>query len=160
MFSIYKYLLYYENRGQKILLFFNLNMLFQLTVKTNKREEIIDITHQVNEYVKKSSAKNGLCIVYTPHTTTAITTNENYDPNVKTDILRFLNSSVPVNWGFSHDEGNSDAHIKSSLLGARETYIINDGSLTLGTWQGILFCEFDGPRTRKVLIKFIGEDTL
>ncbi len=131
-------------------------MFLELTVQTNTREQMLDITGDIKKQLSKSSIKSGLCVVYTPHTTTAITTNENYDPAVKTDILHYLNKKIPSGWGFSHSEGNSDAHLKSSLIGAHETYIIENGELRLGTWQGILFCEFDGPRTRKVHLKFIG----
>lgn len=133
-------------------------MIHKLTVKTGKREEIIDITELICNTLKQESINSGLCVVYTPHTTTAVTTNENYDPSVKEDITRFLKATIPVNWGFSHAEGNSDAHLKASLLGARELYIIENGQIVLGTWQGILFCEFDGPRNRTIFVKFIKEE--
>ncbi len=125
------------------------------SVRTTKTEELLDITGEVIAAVKKSGVTGGLCCVYTPHTTAAITINENADPDVRRDIIKGLRSldfeSVP----FNHGEGNSPAHCKSSLVGCSETLIIEGGSPVLGTWQGIYFCEFDGPRTRKVHVKII-----
>ena len=124
-----------------------------ITVKSHSRTELIDISSDVHSAVNSSGIENGICVVYTPHTTAAITINENADPSVPDDILMEMNKIVPFNDGYRHMEGNSAAHIKSSLFGVSETMIIQNGSLLLGTWQGIYFCEFDGPRTRRVHIK-------
>ena len=132
-------------------------MLESISVSTSSRSEIISITSQVQKIVSKSKVKNGICIIYNPHTTSAITINENADPSVKSDILKELNEIVPENHGYSHMEGNADSHIKASLMGSDRVVIIKDGKLLLGTWQGIFFCEFDGPRTRKVYIQVISE---
>ncbi len=132
-------------------------MLESISVSTSSRSEIISITSQVQKIVAKSKVKNGICIIYNPHTTSAITINENADPSVKRDILKELNEIVPENHGYSHMEGNSDSHIKASLMGSDRVVIIKDGELLLGTWQGIFFCEFDGPRSRKVYIQIISE---
>ncbi len=125
----------------------------KITVKTGSKFEMIDITHQVRKMVSERQIKSGICHIFTPHTTAAITINENADPNVPRDIIMELNKIIPPNDNYSHIEGNSAAHIKSSLIGASETVFIEDGKLILGTWQSIFFCEFDGPRTRKVLIR-------
>ena len=125
------------------------------SVSTPSREVLVDITSQVRKAVSKSGIKNGFCIVFVPHTTAGVTINENADPSVKTDITDFLGKLIPCSAGFSHSEGNSDAHIKSSLVGCSETIMIEKGSLVLGTWQGICFAEFDGPRSRKVYVKII-----
>ncbi|BBE30146.1 hypothetical protein OSSY52_02870 [Tepiditoga spiralis] len=130
-------------------------MVYEYPVITHKREELINITDMVNESIIKSRVKNGVCIVFTTHTTAAITINENADPDVKTDIIKFLNEKIPLNHGFKHLEGNSDAHIKSSLFGCSQQIIINDGKPLLGIWQGIYFCEFDGPRNRRIYIKIL-----
>lgn len=130
-------------------------MIYKYPVITRKREEIIDITNLINESIIKSKVKDGICIIYTPHTTVGITINENADPDVKTDIIKFLNQKIPQYDNFKHIEGNSDAHIKASLFGSNQTIIINDSKPLLGTWQGIYFCEFDGPRNRKLIIKII-----
>ena len=124
-----------------------------LSVKTNKQTEFVDITAQVQSAVSENGIKNGLCMVYVPHTTAAVTINESADPSVKADILMVLNKIIPWDAGYRHLEGNSAAHIKSSLVGASELIAIESGDLVLGTWQGIFFCEFDGPRTRKVHVK-------
>ncbi len=122
-------------------------------VRTSSRVELVDITTEVQAVVGKSGVTDGLCIVYTPHTTAAITINESADPAVARDIEKTLNATIPFEAGYAHMEGNSAAHVKSSLLGASEQIIVTSGSLNLGTWQGIFFCEFDGPRSRKVHIK-------
>ncbi len=124
-----------------------------LTVKTTAQTELIDITVEVQKIVRTSDARDGLCMVYVPHTTAAVTINESADPSVKADILMVLNKIIPWDAGYRHLEGNSAAHIKSSLVGASELIAIENGRLVLGTWQGIFFCEFDGPRTRKVHVK-------
>ncbi len=130
-------------------------MLESFNVVTSRRNEIIDVTSKVREIVKKSKVKSGICVVYTPHTTAAITVNEHADPAVATDIESFLNKLVPPNAGYRHLEGNSDSHIKTTLVSPSMTLIVENGELLLGTWQGIFFCEFDGPRTRKVFEKVI-----
>jgi secondary thiamine-phosphate synthase enzyme len=128
-----------------------------LSVKTRSRTEFVDITAQIQEAVRTSGADRGLCIVYVPHTTGAVTINESADPSVKEDILMILNRIVPWQAEYRHLEGNSPAHVKATLVGASETIPIEGGRLTLGTWQGIFFCEFDGPRTRKLRIQILEE---
>ena len=124
-----------------------------IEVKTRAKEELIDLTSQVKEEIAHSSIKNGICYVYVPHTTAGATINENADPSVKEDILMTLKALVPDNLPYRHSEGNSPAHVKASLIGSSVNIIIDEGGLRLGTWQGIFFCEFDGPRSRKVYIK-------
>lgn len=128
-------------------------MLTTLTVRTTARTEFIDITPQVAEAVRASGVTEGLCHLFVPHTTAAITINENADPTVKADILMVLNKVISDREAYRHLEGNSPAHIKASLVGPSLTVIITGGRLLLGTWQGLFFCEFDGPRTRKVHLK-------
>lgn len=129
-----------------------------LSVRSSKRCQMIDITRQVADHVAENGVKNGIVTVYCPHTTAAITINENADPDVPHDILLTLEKLMPQNLpGYRHSEGNSDAHIKSSLIGCGKQIIIRNGSLLLGTWQGIFFCEFDGIRTRTINIQIIGE---
>ena len=130
-------------------------MIFDFSVKTSSNVQFIDITNQVRKIVSDSGIKNGLCIVYIPHTTAAVTINESADPAVMSDITKEINKIVPFSDGYKHMEGNSAAHIKSSLFGVSSQIPITDGRLILGTWQGIFFCEFDGPRNRKVNIKLI-----
>ncbi len=125
------------------------------SVKSSKQTELIDITRPVQEAVQKAGVKEGLCVIFTPHTTAAVTINENADPSVPKDILMELNKIVPFEDRYQHTEGNSPAHIKSSLIGCSQTLFIESGKLLLGTWQGIFFCEFDGPRNRQVHIKVI-----
>jgi len=129
----------------------------ELRISTDKRAGFTDITAEIRSVVGNSGVKDGLCIVFIPHTTAAVTINENADPDVQEDILDFLNDRIPERGSYRHAEGNSDAHIKSSLLGTSLNVIIKDASLVLGTWQGIYFCEFDGPRERKVWIDVIGK---
>lgn len=129
----------------------------ELSVKTSSRVELIDITHSVQKVVSDSKFKSGLCIVYVPHTTAAVTINENADPSVRHDIIAELNKVIPFNDNYSHLEGNAAAHIKASIIGPSETLLVEGGCLVLGTWQGIYFCEFDGPRHRKVMVKLIEE---
>ena len=124
-----------------------------LTVKSRSKTELIDITADVRSVVQSSNVANGLCMLYVPHTTAAVTINESADPNVSTDILMVLNQIVPWKSGYRHLEGNSPAHVKSTLVGASESIAIENNALVLGTWQGIFFCEFDGPRTRKVHVR-------
>src|SRR3989338_8877031 len=125
----------------------------KINIKTSKRIDLIDITEQVQNIVSKSKVKDGICFLFCPHTTAGLTINENADPSVKSDMLNTLNKLVPENAGYAHSEGNSDSHIKSSLLGASLTIFIQGGQLALGTWQGIFFCESDGPRTREIWVK-------
>ena len=127
-------------------------------ISSRQRSQMIDITRQVQSVVKDSGVTNGDVIVYCPHTTAAITINENADPSVAHDILLSLEELVPHHRaGYRHTEGNSDAHCKSSLVGCSRQVLIRDGTLELGTWQGIFFCEFDGPRSRMVLVQVRGE---
>lgn len=130
----------------------------QISVKTNARTQMVDITSQVQNAVRQSNIKNGLVQVFSMHTTAAITINENADPAVETDILNTINKVIPWDDHFKHMEGNSAAHIKVSLFGPSEIIPLESGSLVLGTWQGIYFCEFDGPRNRHVNIQIIGDD--
>jgi len=126
-----------------------------IKLRTNKRAEFLDITSQVEEKVREVA--KGICLVFCPHTTAGLTINENADPDVQKDILAHLEKMVPEQGRFRHAEGNSDAHIKSSLLGFSLQIIIDQGKLVLGTWQGVYFCEFDGPRSRNVFIKIIAD---
>ena len=126
-----------------------------LSVKTSSRTELIDITSKIAKLVKESGVTEGLCMLYVPHTTGAVTINESADPSVKSDILMVLNQIIPWDADYKHMEGNSPAHVKSTLVGASELVAIENGALMLGTWQGIFFCEFDGPRTRKVHVRII-----
>lgn len=132
-------------------------MIQTFPVKTSAQTEFVDVTHSVQEVVKKAGVENGICIIFIPHTTAAITINENADPSVVQDILMELNKIVPFKDQYHHREGNSPAHIKASLVGCSQTVFIESGELALGTWQGIFFCEFDGPRSRKVYVKVISE---
>ena len=126
-----------------------------INVQSQSQFEMIDITNEIQNIVKNSKIEDGICIIYTPHTTAAITINEGADPSVKRDILYEISKIVPINDNYHHMEGNSAAHIKSSMFGVSETIIIDDFNLVLGTWQSIYFCEFDGPRSRKVYVKII-----
>ncbi|MDP2855282.1 MAG: secondary thiamine-phosphate synthase enzyme YjbQ [Smithellaceae bacterium] len=126
----------------------------EISVQTHARFEMIDITAAVQKAVRDEKIESGIGLVYTPHTTAAVTINENADPDVPRDILAALDRAVPLSANYRHAEGNSAAHVKSSLVGASEMVIIENGRLILGTWQSIFFCEFDGPRTRKVYISF------
>ena len=127
----------------------------EISVQTHSRFEMIDITAAVEKAARDEKIESGIGLVYTPHTTAAVTINENADPDVPRDILAALDRAVPLSANYRHSEGNSAAHVKSSLVGASEMVVIENGRLVLGTWQSIFFCEFDGPRTRKVVIKFI-----
>lgn len=130
-------------------------MLFDFKLSTPE-EGLVDITNEVTEAIMESGVLEGLCVIFCPHTTAAITINENADPNVKADFVLGMDRSFPELSAFRHAEGNSDAHIKSSTIGASETIIIAGGKPLLGTWQNIYFCEFDGPRTRKFYVKIMG----
>ncbi|HOK07694.1 MAG TPA: secondary thiamine-phosphate synthase enzyme YjbQ [Syntrophales bacterium] len=129
------------------------------TVKTTKRVEMIDITAQVRAAIGKMKVREGICVIYCPHTTAAITINENADPDVPRDILAALERAVPFAADYRHAEGNAAAHVKSSLVGASEIVIVEEGRPVLGTWQSVFFCEFDGPRTRRVCVKIWGHHT-
>jgi secondary thiamine-phosphate synthase enzyme len=126
-------------------------------LKTAARNQFVEITDRVRHAVASSDLKSGLCVVYCPHTTAAITVNENADPDVVHDMLLYLNKTIPQHQaGFRHGEGNSDSHIKASLVGPSVTLIVDDGDIVLGRWQGVYFCEFDGPRTRTVHVQVFG----
>lgn len=134
-------------------------MLEKFSMKTNSRDDLLDVTEKVQRIVSKSKVKSGLCIVYVPHTTAGVTINENADPAVPHDILKHLAQIIP--WQadyFKHFEGNSAAHIKSSLIGSSVNVIIENSKLVLGTWQSIFFCEFDGARKRSIFVKIIKTD--
>lgn len=127
----------------------------EYSVATKSRTEVVKIDDLIEKAIRESGVKEGICCVYVPHTTAAVTINENTDPNVKVDLLRELNKIIPFSDNYAHVEGNSDAHIKSSLTGCSLSIIIEDGKPKLGTWQSVFFCEFDGPRKRKVWIKVV-----
>ena len=128
-------------------------MIDAFTVHTQAHEQLIDITREVAEAVWRSGTKDGVALVFVPHTTAAVTINENADPDVVHDILLALREAVPDRKGFRHAEGNSVAHVKTSLVGSSVQALVEDGRLVLGTWQSIFFCEFDGPRARKVQVR-------
>jgi secondary thiamine-phosphate synthase enzyme len=127
----------------------------EFSVKTNSRTEMLNITQSIQQVVNEQNWQSGLLSVFIPHTTAGVTINENADPDVQHDMLMEMNKVIPFKDSYLHFEGNSAAHIKTSLFGASETIIVENGRLQLGTWQGIYFCEFDGPRQRKVWIKFV-----
>ena len=129
-------------------------MRLTLSVTTRNRSEMIDITSKIEEELNRSGLKDGVCFLFVPHTTAGITINESADPGVATDIREMLNKLIPWEGSYRHLEGNSAAHIKSSLIGNSVMVFVESGHLKLGTWQGIFFCEFDGPRSRKLYIKF------
>ena len=126
-----------------------------ITVKTESNQQVIDITQTIRLVVRESGVTRGICQVFVPHTTAAVTINENTDPNVKQDILNILESIVPSKATYLHTEGNAHAHAKSSLIGASISIFVESGQLVLGTWQSLFLCEFDGPRTRNILIKVL-----
>jgi len=128
-------------------------MIETIGVSTRERTELIDITSLIRKAVGDSGVMDGSCLVYIPHTTAAVTINENADPMVKRDILMILNRVIPFSDDYHHAEGNSAAHIKATLIGSSERIIVKDGDIVLGTWQGIFFCEFDGPRSRRVVLQ-------
>jgi len=127
----------------------------KVSLSTRRRCELIDVTNKIQEVAAKSKIKDGFCIVYVPHTTAGITINENADPSVRSDIINHLEKIVPADSQYQHSEGNSDAHIKASLLGFSINVPVENNRLVLGTWQGIYFAEFDGPRTRSYLVKMV-----
>ncbi|ADN01016.1 secondary thiamine-phosphate synthase enzyme YjbQ [Spirochaeta thermophila] len=128
----------------------------RISVRTGERVQVVLITREVQEIVARSGVEEGICVVYSPHTTAGITINEAADPSVIRDFLMETGKIVPFQDGYAHAEGNSAAHIKTSLVGPSVTIPVEGGTLALGTWQGIYFCEFDGPRTRKVFVQIIG----
>lgn len=132
-------------------------MFKKLSIKTNDKVELIDITTEIQNAVKKAGLKSGLVQIHIPHTTAAVTINENADPDVKADIKKEINKIVPFDDNYAHLEGNSAAHIKSSLFGVNQGIIVENKKLLLGTWQGIYFCEFDGPRSRNIYLKIISD---
>ncbi|MEK7578565.1 MAG: secondary thiamine-phosphate synthase enzyme YjbQ [Patescibacteria group bacterium] len=125
----------------------------KISIKTASRTELVDLTDRIGLIVSKSQIKDGVCFLFCPHTTAGLTINENADPSVKMDIVNTLNRLIPHNLNYAHSEGNSDAHIKSSLISQSLAIFIEGGRLALGTWQGVYFCEGDGPRTREVWVK-------
>lgn len=130
-------------------------MLKEIAVQTNTQTQIIDITAQIQKVVRESGISEGLCCVFIPHTTAGVTINENADPSVKHDIIMELNKAIPLNDHYRHLEGNSAAHIKASIIGSSVNVPVENNNLLLGTWQGIYFCEFDGPRQRNVYVKIV-----
>ncbi len=132
-------------------------MLRYINVRSSQRSEFIDITEKINEVIKETGVLSGICYVYVPHTTAAVTINEGADPSVHRDIQNALTRLVPQEMNYSHREGNADAHIKSSIIGTSQLVIIDEGRLVLGTWQAVYFCEFDGPRHRRVTLKLIAD---
>jgi secondary thiamine-phosphate synthase enzyme len=129
-------------------------MVRYINVKSRSRVEFIDVTGLIQEAVKEAEVKDGICYIYVPHTTAGITINEGADPSVQRDILNTLNRLVPKDLNYFHREGNADAHIKSTLVGTSVHVIVEEGKLLLGTWQSVFFCEFDGPRHRRIAVKF------
>ncbi|MFQ5650216.1 MAG: secondary thiamine-phosphate synthase enzyme YjbQ [bacterium] len=127
-------------------------MVKEFSIRTNSRVEFVKITHKIENLLDDSGVQDGLCHVYVPHTTAGITINEGADPDVQHDIIKELNQIVPFEDGYLHREGNSAAHIKASMMGASVAILVQNGKLVLGTWQAVFFCEFDGPRTRRVLV--------
>lgn len=130
---------------------------YEFTLRTSGRSDFVGINSEVQLAVKESGVKNGICVIFIPHTTAGITINEGADPDVVRDIKASLDRIVPWEAGYAHSEGNSAAHIKASMMGSSCIVFIENGSISLGTWQKIYFCEFDGPRTRKVRLKINGE---
>lgn len=128
-----------------------------IEVSTKSKQQFVEVTSMIEERVKKSGIKNGVCFIYVPHTTAGITVNENADPSVVRDILHALDRLIPVDGDYTHLEGNAHAHVKASIIGHNAILLVEDGELVLGTWQGVFLCEFDGPRKRKVLVKIMGE---
>lgn len=131
-------------------------MIFKIALQTYKRTSLIDITDKVRECIRESGITEGLATVYSPHTTAAVTINENADPDVASDLIKALNAAVPA-VDFDHMEGNSDAHFKTTIVGASQTIPVEGGEPVLGRWQDIYFCEFDGPRNRKCYVQIIGK---
>jgi len=133
----------------------------EINIRSSRREELIDITSEIQEVIGRNSVENGFVIIYVPHTTAAVTINEGADPDVQRDIINTLHRLIPKNGNYQHLEGNSDAHIKSSILGSSVTVLVKNKKLVLGTWQKIFFYEGDGPRIRKIFVNIFsnGEET-
>lgn len=138
-------------------IFMEADLTTEIPVRTRKRNELVDITSTIRELIDESGVREGICHIFVPHTTAAVTINEKADPAVATDISNTLEKIIPAGWGYRHAEGNSDSHVKSSLVGASELVIITDGRPLLGTWQAVFFCEFDGPRSRHCVVRITGE---
>lgn len=130
-------------------------MIRQINVKSRTRIEFIDITEKIQEVINEADVKEGVCYIFVPHTTAGVTINEGADPSVQRDIISTLNRLIPFEGDYHHREGNADAHIKSTLVGTSQVVLIDQGRLSLGTWQAIYFCEFDGPRHRRVHLKIV-----
>ena len=128
-----------------------------IEIRTKSRQEFVDLTAEVGRLVAASGVKDGICVVAVPHTTAGVTVNENADPDVRADMDMTLRRIVPDSLPYAHGEGNSPAHIKASLVGSSTTLVVEGGKLRLGTWQGIFFCEFDGPRTRQAWVQIVGK---
>ena len=133
-------------------------MFFEFEIPSTAREQMIDVTEKLNEALARSGAQNGLAVAFVPHTTSALTINENADPAVRRDLLQSLRGLVPERGDYLHAEGNSDAHLKASLFGSSVTVLVVDGRLKLGTWQSVFYCEFDGPRRRKLWVQILKGD--
>lgn len=134
-----------------------MNKLHYIDIRTDRRNQFLDISETIQDLVSRSGVTEGSAEIFIPHTTAAVTINENADPTVQSDILNHLEEIIPQSERFSHSEGNSDSHIKASLVGPTLSVFISGGKLILGTWQGIYFCEFDGPRSRKLIVKIISD---
>jgi len=130
----------------------------RISISTNRRIDLLDITERIQGAVAKSQAQHGVCFIFCPHTTAGLTINENADPSVRRDIIATLSKLVPESGSYTHSEGNADSHIKSSLFGASLTIFIENGKLALGTWQGVYFCESDGPRSREIWVKIMADN--
>jgi secondary thiamine-phosphate synthase enzyme len=128
----------------------------EFSVRTSRREEFIPITDQVHEALKEAGVTSGMCLIFVPHTTAGVTINENADPSVARDMLGILRELAPQQSNYQHLEGNSDAHCKATLVGSSAAIIVDEGRLQLGTWQGVFFCEFDGPRNRRCWVRVLG----
>jgi secondary thiamine-phosphate synthase enzyme len=131
----------------------------QITIKTGARFEMIDITGRIRSLLQDKGFTDGFCFIFVPHTTAAVTINENADPDVPRDIITIMDRLVPLTGNYRHLEGNSAAHVKASLIGASEWLMVENGGLVLGTWQSVFFCEFDGPRTRKIIVRLLPSKT-
>ncbi|UCF05858.1 MAG: YjbQ family protein [bacterium] len=129
----------------------------EFSVTTRRRNQLIDITGEIRKSISESGIVEGICHIFVPHTTAAVTINEKADPNVATDIETTMERIVPHGWNYRHSEGNSDSHIKSTFVGVTEHVIVRGGAPVLGTWQAVFFCEFDGPRTRRCVVQITGE---
>ena len=130
----------------------------KVNIQTNRRIELVDITREIQNIVAESTVGEGVCFIFCPHTTAGLTINENADPSVRRDIINTFNRLIPEGAGYSHAEGNADSHIKSSLFGSSLVVFVKNGQLVFGAWQGVYFCESDGPRSREVWIKILSDN--